>query len=216
MPENDTDVTQSDDNGGSPAPANATGTDKVNWQDKYNGLQGHANKLKSKVDSLTLELARVREESEGQISNLTVERDTFKVQADNHQKTLGDVTKERDTLKARRELGKTIRAKYPTLVDLYEDDLLPGIEGMDDEARTSYLDRYSAKLTTLTEAGVVDNVKGSVPPPANGTQHKGNATTLQDATKALQDAMRQHGPRSQQYAAAMQAYQAMLMNPANQ
>lgn len=180
-------------------------SDETDWQSKFNGMKGTAEKyrrevvtLKENLEKANQRLSELELNSGSRITELTTELETARKQAT-------ESTTLAQKLQREGELGKMIRQKYGAISDLYDDGLLR-TEGLEGDALTEYLDRMVTKVGELADAKNRNTHSGSTPPPPPPTHRLGTATTKKEALDAVNSAMTTYGRNSHQYREAMDAY----------
>lgn len=220
------DFTQSDASG-APAASSTETPRAVNWQGSYNGMKGHAITLQKALNAANSRISELSQEVEGtkltltsEVQTLTSERTTLAEQARIAKEERDTAARERDQLKAQREVGADIRTKFPQVSHLYDKGLMPGVEAMSPEARTEYLTNLATEFGQVQAANgaqqvanVQTAVAGSTPAPVKQGRSE-TIVTLDDAAREVENAYRQHGPRSTQYQQAYANYEGVLRTPA--
>jgi len=209
---NDPLASQSDDAPAKPT-INPEDTAKY-WKDKYNGLNGHAIKTKTKLDKVESELETLREQAEGEKLTLSQQAALAKQEAADAKKLADLAVSERDQLKTRAELSKSIREEFPQLSAAFESGLILGIDTMTPEARTEYLTRYAEHFTPAADKPK-DKKAGSLPAPVTAVPpRKEGVTTKADAARAMQAAYVAGGPNDPTYLAAFADYKNIVFKEA--
>jgi len=178
------------------------------WQNKYNGFKGWAEKELTKRDDQVSRLTEMVGQYEGNVTNVTRERDTFKTQVEQSVSTITDLNEKLTGVTRTLEVGKVISAKYPTLAELFTEGFLAVGDRKDSELDT-FLAAAAAKLQKARRDTATDDLDGA-PPPTPKTQPSPAATNLGAITEAMNTALRSHGARSTEYQEQFDIYMAAL------
>lgn len=179
----------------SPAPAPADNTD---WKGKYNGLQGYVNQLKAALDKANGELVQTRTTYEGQVTELSQKAEKAMSDLAVFQTQATEYKTKYEQFQAR-ESTRSVVKQYasengvPMLLDLFDDGLLTGIEGLPEEDRVKKLNAAAEKIRKYGQDKVTSTLAGSVPPPpADG--NPGNPTsTLAELNSRMEAAYKASG-----------------------
>lgn len=182
---------------------------------QYDGLQGHVKVVTTERDQLKSQLTSTTQDYEGKITELSTKYESvskdYTTTAQQKQELEQKVAKfEQRAATILRVKAVAEEVKNPTLVALYEADLITGIETLDDEALKAKL-VSAAKIIGNAQQGAVDDAfKGSTPPPPGDTQQP--SATIEQLKKSMQTAMQTKGVRSQEYQDAYRLFQEAMLS----
>lgn len=193
------------------APTKDTSADNY-WKSKHDGLQGFVSKLKKDYDAVRLQYDDFKSKAAEEMTALAAERDRLQKEYEQIRAQHEATAKELAMFRKRFEISRVVSSEYPELMPLYNDGLLIGVESLEGDDLKSFLARYQERVKGLVNEKVVGDARGSTPPPP--TSAAPTAVTRESLLREVENARRQFGFSSKEYASAMQAYQQFLANSA--
>lgn len=173
------------------------------WQDKYNGLQGHAATMKKERDQLLAEKHDLSQKLEG----INLEYSTVKTDLEGKYTQAQKLLQEKEVLATKLQndlaVSTLIVTEFPALGTLAAKGLLR-TEGLQGDELKQYLANLHTELTANQQNAVNRTLQGALPPSPAPAQN--TTMTIQDYQKALAVAMRQHGVNSKEYMGLMAQY----------
>ena len=170
----------------------------------YDGMKGHAEKEKTRADRLAAKHEELSEELEALKLDTGGKMTTLTEQLTQTVTAKEQLEVELAGLRKRGEVGKMIRQTYPVLAELFEDNLLIGVEKMEGEALTKFLTQYAERIKSLASNTQQNLMLGTTPPsPPSGDPP---ATTFAELQKGLSKTYREKGANSPEYKAALDRY----------
>lgn len=185
-------------------------------QASYNGLKGHAKKLKGELETTKSQLQEISTAKEGELSDLSQKFEQETTVKATLEKEKADLAQKLAKLEARDNTRAKVREfavsqNKPGLVDLYEEGLMPGVESMDEESRNQYLEKLAAKLGQFTEQKVSETLAGATPAPPTGGQNAG--LTKPQILTQMNERLRSGGVRDPEYQRLFELYTQLESTP---
>ena len=202
-PQQPTPTTTPDAPPSTPSPA-------IDWERKYNGLQGQFKNVSSERDTFAAQVTKLTTEYEGQIAQLSKAKEDFEKQFQERsqvaEKTTGELAKTQAELAAL----KTVLKDFTDLAPLVAKGTLR-VDGLSGDDLTKYLTQAREDLKGVIQEKTSQNLQGSSPqPPTGGTTP---SMTLFEAQDKMNDALRRYGSRSEQYISAVRMVDEIMRVP---
>lgn len=172
---------------------------------KYNGLQGHAQKMKSERDNFERQISMVTQDYESKITSLIGERDSASQELESLRGENTTLASKIEGLERDRKVGSMIADKYPGLAGAHAKGLL-NTNGFDEESLSTYLEAWNETLSGIQKQGAREMLKGTTPNAPKDAQQ-----VSKTAQQLLED-MDRFTPGSNEYQQAEEAYIAALQN----
>jgi|GEM_PF-5790858 len=204
-------------NATTPAPSPSP-TPVINWEDRYNGLQGYNRQVVTRAET-----------AESKLSDALSQLESERTESAEAKKRADSATA--DLLKAQSELNKRQRSKtiqdmihseFPSLAGTMDTDDVDDLasrfaDSSQDEDLRLRLVRKSKNVDGVVAQVTKEKISGGTPPSPPATSgNRGTSTSPQEALANMNRVLRTNGRGSVEYDAAFEAYNDALTNHASE
>lgn len=192
------------------APPSTASQVTVDWERKYNGLQGQFKSEQEKAKTYAAQITELTTQYEGQVNTLLKEKEDLLKQFNERNTTAEQLQNQYGSTAQELNALKTVLKDYTDLAPLVAKGTLR-INGLEGEALTTYLNQAREDLKGLVQNNTQQTLQGASVPPPTGAQTPG--MTLFEAQDRMNDALIKYGARSTQFIEAERLVNEILRRP---